>query len=169
MSVSMYTLTVPIFQRGLKTLSTYLDKAEAYAKEKGIDSSILVNARLAPDMLPLSGQFQRATDSAKFGVTRLTSTDAPKFEDNETTIAELRERLEKAEAYLATVTPEMLEGTEKSEVTRSLGGKTITLSGQEYLTAFVLPNFYFHIAMAHAILRNQGAPVGKMDYLGSFG
>ena len=172
MSVSMYRLTVPVFQRGLKTLAAYLDKAEAYAKEKGIDSSILVNARLAPDMLSLAGQFQRATDTAKFGITRLTSTDAPKFEDNETTVAELRERIAKAEAYLATVTPDMLDGAEKAEVTRQIGGKagkTVTLSGDEYLATFVLPNFYFHIGMAHAILRNQGAPVGKMDYLGNFG
>jgi uncharacterized protein len=169
MSVSMYRLTVPIFQRGLKTLAAYLDKAEAYAKEKGIDSSILVNARLAPDMLSLAGQFQRATDTAKFAITRLTSTDAPKFEDNETTVAELRERLAKAEAYLATVTPELLEGSDKAEVTRQVGGKTVTLSGEDYLATFVLPNFYFHIGMAHAILRNQGAPVGKMDYLGNLG
>ncbi len=101
MSISMYRLTVPMFQRGLASLKTYLDKAEAYAKEKNIDPVILVTARLAPDMLPLSGQYQRASDTAKFALARLTATDAPKFEDNETTFEDLRERLAKTEAYLA--------------------------------------------------------------------
>ncbi|PDT17315.1 hypothetical protein CO670_08790 [Rhizobium sp. J15] len=165
MSISIYRLTVPMFQRGLASLKTYLDKAEAYAREKNIDPAILVSARLAPDMLPLSGQYQRASDSAKFAVARLSATEAPKFEDNEKTIDELRERLAKTEAYLAGFSEEALEGTESREIT--LPGKSgIVLPGSEYVTIFALPNFYFHVATAHAILRNQGAPIGKRDYLG---
>jgi hypothetical protein len=166
--MSMYRLTVPVFQRGLATLRNYLDKAETYAKDKGIDPNELVGSRLAPDMLPLSGQYQRATDSAKLAIARLTRTEAPKFEDNEVTINELRERLAKTEAYLATIAPEALDGTEATEVTIAPGGNKITFRGEEYVTTFALPNFYFHVATAHAILRNQGVPVGKMDYLGRF-
>ncbi|TLX05691.1 DUF1993 domain-containing protein [Rhizobium sp. MHM7A] len=165
MSISIYRLTVPMFQRGLASLKTYLDKAEAYAKEKNIDPAILVSARLAPDMLPLAGQYQRASDSAKFTLARLTATDAPKFDDNETTIEQLRERLAKTEAYLASFSSEALEGVESRQIT--LPGKSgAVLPGDEYVASFALPNFYFHVATAHAILRNQGAPIGKRDYLG---
>jgi hypothetical protein len=168
MSISMYRLAVPVFQRGLTTLSAYLDKAEKFANEKGIDAVELVATRLAPDMLPVSGQYQRATDSAKLAIARLTGTDAPKFDDNETTIAELRARVAKTEAYLATVAPDALEGSEAREVVISPGGNRVVFRGDDYLTNFALPNFYFHVSMVHAILRNQGAPLGKLDYLGRF-
>jgi hypothetical protein len=165
----MYRMTVPVLQRGLSALKLYLDKAEAYATEKKIDSSILVSARLAPDMLPLSGQYQRATDTAKFAVARLTGIEAPRFEDNETTIADLRERLAKAETFLASVAQDVFNGSDEREVTIPAGGgATVTMRGDEYLPLFVLPNFYFHVSMAHAILRAQGAPVGKRDYLGHY-
>jgi len=169
MPISMYRLTVPVFQHGLESLKTYLDKAENFAKERGIDGADLVAARLTSDMLPFSGQYQRATDSAKLAIARLTGSDAPKFEDNEATIAELRERVAKTEAYLATVAPAALEGTETREVTLSPGGNKLTFRGDEYVLTFALPNFFFHLATAHAILRNQGVPVGKMDYLGRLG
>jgi hypothetical protein len=111
---------------------------------------------------------RRATDSAKLAIARLTGTDAPKFDDNETTIAELRARVAKTEAYLATVAPDALEGSEAREVVISPGGNKVVFRGDDYLTNFALPNFYFHVSMVHAILRNQGAPVGKLDYLGRF-
>jgi hypothetical protein len=168
MPISMYRLTVPLFQRGLAALGGYLDKAEMIAGEKGLNPSDLVAARLSPDMLPFSGQYQRATDSAKLAISRLTGVDAPKFEDNETTIAELRERLANTAAYLATIAPDALDGTESREVVIAPGGNKVIFRGDEYLATFALPNFYFHISMAHAILRNQGVPVGKMDYLGRF-
>jgi hypothetical protein len=164
----MYRLTVPLFRRGLATLSGYLDKAETFAGEKGMNPSELVAVRLVPDMLPFSGQYQRATDSAKLAISRLTGVEAPKFEDNETTIAELRARLAKTEAYLATIALDALDGTETREVVIAPGGNKVIFRGEEYLVTFALPNFYFHISMAHAILRNQGVPVGKMDYLGRF-
>ncbi|MBB3661059.1 hypothetical protein FHX15_006334 [Rhizobium sp. BK650] len=167
MSISMYRLTVPMFQRGIASLKTYLDKAEAYAEEKKIDPAILVNARLAPDMLPLSGQYQRASDTAKFALSRLTATDAPKFEDNEASIADLRERMAKTEAYLANFSPEALEGSDAKDITIP-GRNASVVPGIEYVALFALPNFYFHVTTAHAILRNQGAPVGKRDFLGNF-
>jgi hypothetical protein len=168
MPLSMYRMTVPVFQRGLSTLKTYLDKAEAYATEKGLDPAALITGRLAPDMLPLSGQFQRVTDTAKLTVARLAAIEAPKFEDTETSFAELRERIAKTEAFLATVSDNALDGSEVREVTIAPGGVKTTMRGDEYLVTFALPNFYFHIATTHAILRNQGLTVGKMDYLGSF-
>ena len=165
---SMYRFSVPIFQRGLANLSTYLDKIEAYAAENGTDPNDLVGARLIDDMLPLSGQFQRATDSAKLAIARLTGIDAPRFEDNETTVAELRERLKKTEDFLATVTPETMEGSENREVIVTPGGNKIVFSGESYLATFALPNFFFHVTTVHDILRSRGLPVGKMTYLGSF-
>ncbi|WP_028747263.1 DUF1993 family protein [Rhizobium mesoamericanum] len=166
MPISMYRSTVPVFRRGLETLKTYLDKAEAFAIEKSIDSTDLVAARLSSDMLPFSGQYQRATDTAKLAIARLTASEAPKFEDNETTITELRARVAKTEAYLATIAPAVLEGTETQEITLSPGGNKIAFRGDEYVMTFALPNFFFHLATAHAILRNRGVPIGKMDYLG---
>ena len=168
MPLSMYRLTVPVFQRGLSTLKAYLDKAEAFATEKGIDAASLVGARLAPDMLPLSGQVQRVTDTAKLTVARLTGLEAPRFEDTETTIAELRERIAKTEAFLATVATEAFEDSETREVTIAPGGIKRTMAGDAYLLTFALPNFYFHIATAHGILRHEGVGIGKIDYLGSF-
>ena len=168
MSLSIYRMSVPVFQRGLSILKAYLDKAEAFAAEKGIDASQLIEARLAPDMLPLSSQIQRVSDTAKLTVARLTGLEAPKFEDNEKTFAELRERIAKTEAFLATVSPEAFEGSDARDVTIAPGGNKITMRCDNYLVTFARPNFYFHIATTHAILRHNGVPVGKMDYLGSF-
>jgi uncharacterized protein len=169
MPLSMYRMTVPVFQRGLSAMKTYLDKAEAFAEERKIEPSIIVAGRLNPDMLSLAGQYQRATDTTKFAITRLTGIEAPRFEDNETTIAELRERVAKAEAFLATVSQEAFNGSEERDVTIGAGGgATVTMSGAEYVPLFALPNFFFHVTAAHAILREQGVPVGKRDYLGSY-
>jgi hypothetical protein len=169
MTVSMFRLSVPVFQRGLQVMSTYLDKTEAFAQETRTEVDSLVGARLAPDMLPLSGQYQRVSDTAKLTIGRVTGVEMPRFEDTEQTIAELRERLAKTEAFLATVAPEKFETAEARTVTISLGGTSVSMRGDEYLLTFALPNFYFHIATAHAILRHAGVAVGKRDYLGSFG
>lgn len=166
MPISMYRLTVPVFQRGLSNLKAYLDKAETFAAEKGIDATTLAGARLAPDMLTLSGQIQRASDTAKLTVARLTGIEAPKFEDTETTIAELRERIARTEAFLATVAAEAFDGSETREVTIAPGGNKRTMAGDTYLLTFALPNFYFHITTAHGILRHEGVGIGKLDYLG---
>lgn len=164
MSLSMYDLSVPALQRGLGVLSRYLDKASAYATERGFEPSILVNARLAPDMLPLAGQVQRASDTSKGGIARLTGLTAPSFPDTEITIDELKERIAKTVAFLQTITPQQLEGSaERLIESRAIG----TMPGATHLLGFVLPNFYFHVATAHGILRHNGVPVGKKDYLGA--
>ncbi|MBM7049038.1 MULTISPECIES: DUF1993 family protein [Rhizobium] len=165
---SMYSFSVPVFQRGLQNLSAYLDKIEAYAAEKGIEPNELITARLFDDMLPLSGQYQRASDTAKLTISRLAGIDAPRFEDNETTVADLRERLKKTQDFLATVTPEAMEGSDEREVTISPGGNKTVFKGEDYLAKFALPNFFFHVTTAHGILRSRGLPVGKMTYLGPF-
>ncbi len=166
---SMYSFSVPVFQRGLQNLSAYLDKIEAYASEKGIDASEIIAARLIEDMLPLSGQYQRASDTAKLTISRLAGIDAPRFEDNEMTVADLRERLKKTQDFLATITPATMEGSETREITISPGGNKITFKGEDYLAKFALPNFFFHVTTAHDILRSRGLPVGKLNYLGALG
>ncbi|NLR99409.1 DUF1993 domain-containing protein [Rhizobium sp. P38BS-XIX] len=165
---SMYSFSVPVFQRGLQNLSTYLEKIEAQAAEKGISAEELVSARLIDDMLPLSGQYQRASDTAKLTISRLADIEAPRFEDNEVTVADLRERLKKTQDFLATITPEAMEGSDTREVTISPGGNKVVFKGEDYLAKFALPNFFFHVTTAHDILRSRGLSVGKMTYLGSF-
>ncbi len=166
---SMYSFSVPVFQRGLQNLAAYLDKIEAYAAEKAIAPGELISARLIDDMLPLSGQYQRASDTAKLTISRLAGIDAPRFEDSETTVAELRERLKKTQDFLATITPATMEGSEAREVTITPGGNKITFKGEDYLAKFALPNFFFHVTTAHDILRSRGLPVGKLNYLGALG
>jgi len=167
-SLSMYQISVPVFVRGLGVLAGYLEKAEAYAKANNIDPAEMVNAKLAPDMLSLAGQVQRASDTSKNAIGRLSAIEAPRFEDNEVTFAELQERVARTIAFLDSVRLEDLQGSETRSVTLSFGKFKTTLQGDAYLLTFTLPNFFFHIATAHDILRNKGVPIGKIDYLGHF-
>ncbi|WP_275784001.1 DUF1993 domain-containing protein [Pararhizobium gei] len=167
MTVSMYKLSVPVFIRGLRVLAGLLDKAEAHAAEKKMPLEDLVNARLAPDMLPLSGQIQRVSDTAKNAIARLTDVAAPSFPDVETSFAELRERIAKTIAFLETVKPSDLDGSETREVTLTFPKMKFTFAGDDYVLKFALPNFFFHVATTHDILRNQGVGIGKLDYLGA--
>lgn len=169
MCISMYRLSIPIFVRGFGVLSGYLDKAAAFADENGLDPATLVDARLAADMLPLAGQVQRASDTSKNAVVRLTGIEAPRFADTEATFAELQQRIGNTLEFFAGIAPEQLQGSETREVTLVFGTFQAKLSGDEYLLTFALPNFYFHIATTHAILRQQGVRIGKLDYLGPFG
>jgi len=165
----MHEISVPAFVRGFSVLSSLVDKAEAFAAEKRIAPAVLFNARLAPDMLPFSGQVQRASDTSKGVIARLTSIDVPKFPDEEADFAELRERIAKTVAFLTSVDPSALDGTQNNEVTLKFGKLGVTLNGADYILKFVLPNFYFHVTTAQNILRHNGVPVGKLDYLGSLG
>ncbi|MEW9614494.1 DUF1993 domain-containing protein [Shinella sp. S4-D37] len=166
MSITPYELSIPAFQRGFTVLTKLLDKAEAFAEEKKIKPEILVNARLAPDMLSLAGQIQRMSDTAKGAAARLTGTEAPSFPDDETTLADLRVRIANTVSYLATVPESAFEGAaERTVVVKTRGGETVS-AGKDYLLAFALPNFYFHLTTAYAILRHNGVPVGKLDFLG---
>jgi hypothetical protein len=166
MSLSVYDASIPVFLRALHVLSTLLDKAAAYATASNIDPASLVDARLAPDMLTLAGQVQRASDSAKGCAARLTGQEAPGMADSETTLADLQSRISKTIAYLEGFRPDQFDGAETRTVTLKAGLETLSYNGRTYLLAFAVPNFFFHIAMAYAILRHKGVGLGKLDYLG---
>jgi hypothetical protein len=145
-----------------------LEKAEQYAEEKKIDPSVLINARLAPDMYPLSRQVQIATDMAKGCAARLAGLEVPVYEDNETTFQELRARIAKTVAFIQSVDAERIDGSEERNITLKLRSREVSFAGQPYLLHFVLPNFYFHVTTAYAILRHNGLAIGKMDFIGSY-
>jgi hypothetical protein len=162
----MYSASIPVFQHMLRNLSHILDKGAANAESRKFDPSVLVNFRLAPDMLPFTKQIQIACDAAKLAVARIAGVDAPKFEDNETTFPELKARIQKTLDFLATVPAGKLEGTENKELTIPVGrDKTRAMTAEAYLTTWALPNFFFHVTTAYAILRHNGVDLGKPDYL----
>ena len=167
MSISMHSASVPVFVRMLGNLLDWLDKAEAHAAAKKFDAAVLLGMRLAPDMLPFAKQIQIACDAAKFGVSRLAGVEAPKFEDTEATLEELRERVRKTIAYVKSVPAAQIDGTEDKDVNVPRRDGTITLKGEPYLKHYVLPNFYFHVTTAYALLRHNGVQLGKGDYLGA--
>jgi hypothetical protein len=164
----MHQVSVPVFVRGLNVLADLLKKAEAYVEQHGSVPDAMISARLADDMLPLSAQVQRASDTSKLSVERLSGVPAPKFEDNETSFDQLQERIANTIAYLNSVGAAQFDGSEARAITLNFGSFAPEFKGDEYLLTFALPNFYFHIVTAHDILRNQGVPVGKRDYLGPF-
>jgi len=167
MSITMHSASVPIFVRMLANVNTWLDKAEAHATAKKFDTSVYLGARLAPDMLPFTKQIQIACDTVKFCVARLAGVDSPKFDDNETTLTELRERINATIAYVKSVPAEQIDGSEEKDVTLPRRDGPIIMKGEAYLKHFVLPNFFFHLTTAYALLRHNGVEVGKMDYLGA--
>lgn len=166
MAMSMYAASVPVFQHMLRNLSHVLEKGEANAQARKFEPSVLAAARLAPDMLPLTRQVLIACDAAKNGVARIAGVEAPRFEDNEASFAELKARIQKTLAFLETVPAAKLDGTEDKEITFPVGrDSTKTMKAQAYLTTWVLPNFFFHVTTAYAILRHNGVDLGKTDYL----
>ena len=166
MTISMHSASVPIFVRMLGNMLTWLDKAEAHATAKKFDTSVLLATRLAPDMLDFKEQIQIACDAAKFGVARLAGVEAPKFEDTEATLDELRARIRKTIDYVQGFKAAQIDGSEARDVTLKIAGKPLTLQGQPYLLQFVLPNFFFHTTAAYAILRHNGVELGKRDFVG---
>ncbi|MDE2517225.1 MAG: DUF1993 domain-containing protein [Rhodospirillales bacterium] len=168
MSLSIHDLTVPVLTRGLGVLSAYLDKAEADATARNFKPPAILDARLYPDMLSFTSQVQRVSDTAKASVARLTGVEAPAFPDTETSFVELKERIAKTLAFIASVPAAAFEGAAERSIEMRYGKASLTLSGRDYVTKFMLPNFYFHLVTAHAILRHNGVAVGKMDFLGSF-
>lgn len=163
-----YDSVVPAYLQMLDTMSAGLKKAEAHAAAKKIEPAVLLGLRLFPDMLPLSRQVQLACDFATKGSARLSGSEVPSVPDTETTFEELQARIAKTIAYVKTLTPAQFEGGETREITFPTGpGKTTTLTGQQFLSSFSLPSFYFHVATAHGILRMSGVDVGKRDYLGA--
>jgi uncharacterized protein len=166
MTISMYQASVPSLIRALNNLAEILAKGAAYAEAKKIDPSVLLSSRLYPDMLPLMRQIHIASDIARRGIARLAGQEAPKYEDDETTFADLIDRLHKTTAYLQTFTAEQIDGTEEKTITLPVGPNTMSFAGESYLLYFILPNVYFHVTTAYNILRHNGLEIGKADYLG---
>jgi uncharacterized protein len=166
--MSMYEISVPVFERALGNLAKILDKAEAHAGSAGIDPTDIAGARLAPDMYTLAGQVQSASDAAKSCAARLTASEIPSFPDNEKTFAELHARIAKTVTFVKSFSPAQFDGSAERNITLKLRGGSVTLDGRTYLLSFSLPNFFFHITTAYDILRHKGVAIGKMDYLGSF-
>ena len=170
MSFTMYSMAMDTFVPLLGTLSTLLDKGAEHMKAKGLKPDALAEARLAPDMFPLSKQVQIACDQAKSVAARLTGQEPPKFEDNEQTIAQLKARIERTLDYIESVPKSAYEGCEKRRVSFPLGEEMqLDMDGVEFLRDWTLPNFYFHVVTAYDILRHQGVPIGKQDYLAHAG
>ena len=158
----MYRASVPVFIRALTNLSAILKKGEAHP-----GSEAFVEARLAPDMLTFAGQIQRASDSAKAAVARLGGIDNPSFPDTEKSFAELRARIKKTIDFLQSVPPEQIDGSEQKKIEFKAGPYELKFTGADYLLGFALPNFYFHVTTAYAILSHKGVQIGKMDFLGA--
>lgn len=168
MALTMYQASVPVFIRGLRVLSTLIGKADAHAQAHQLAPTVLLDARLAPDMLSLTGQIQRASDTAKLSGQRLSGVPAPRFEDTETSFDELQQRIAKTVAFLETLQPASFADAEERAVQLNFGDFKPTFKGDSYLLTFAIPNFFFHVTTAHDILRHNGLPIGKLDFLGAF-
>jgi len=166
MTISMHSASVPIFARMLGNLLTWLDKAEAHATARKFDPSVYLSSRLAPDMLPFTNQIQIACDAVKFGVARLSGVEAPKFADDEASLADLRTRVRKTIDFIQSVPAAQIDGTEDKDVVVPRRDGSMTLKGEAYLKNFVLPNFFFHVTTTYALLRLNGVELGKADFLG---
>lgn len=166
MSLTMYQASVPVYTQFLGALSNVLKKGAAFAEAKKIDPAVLINARIAPDMYALARQVQIATDHVKGSLARLAGVEVPSYPDTETTFDELQARIAKTLAYAKSFKPEQIDGTEAKEIVLTFGTQKFPFTGQSYLIQFALPNFYFHMSMAYAILRHNGVDVGKRDFMG---
>jgi hypothetical protein len=167
MPLSMHQASIPAFVQMLNNLSAILDKAEAHAANRKIDPEILLNYRLAPDMLPFVRQIQIAADLAKGAAARLAGVEVPKHDDTEKTFADLKARLAKTAAFVQSLKPTEIDGSEDRHISLELGEHTMSFKGQPYLVHFVMPNFYFHCTTAYDILRHCGVELGKRDFIGT--
>ena len=167
MNISMYEASVPRFVNILGNLSNILDKAQAHVDAKKLDPVTLSSYRLFPDMLPMKTQVQIACDTAKGVVARLAGVEIPVYEDNEKTLSDLNARVTKTIAFIQTMTPGQIDGTEDKEIVTKRGDKETRYKGMQVLLGHALPNFYFHVTTAYNILRHNGIEIGKRDYLGN--
>ena len=167
MPLSMSQIAVPAFSRGLTAFSGVLAKTEQHPGFAKIETALL-QTRLYPDMFPFTRQVQIAADFGKGTIARLAGDEPPKFSDDEATFAALRDRLERTLAYIGTISPDRIDGSEQRVVTLKAGSGELTFEGQPYLMQFALPNFYFHLATAYDILRHNGIALGKRDFIGEF-
>jgi hypothetical protein len=166
MSISMYDVSIPVFTLSLNNLAAILDKAATHAEGKKVGPKVLADARLIVDMLPLSSQIQIACDTAKGAAARLAGVEVPKHDDTEATVAELKARIAKTLAFMKTIKREQLQGAETRDIVLQFPQNTMKFTGINYLTNFVLPNFFFHVTIAYALLRKAGIEIGKRDFLG---
>jgi uncharacterized protein len=167
MTISMYQVSVPVMVKMLGNLSAVLGKAAAYAEARKIDPRVLLEARLYPDMFPLTRQVQIAADAVKGAAARLGGVELPKFEDNEASFAELQARIAKTIEFAQSVPAGKIDGSEDRDIELPLRDRTMHFKGQAFLLNFALPNMYFHITTAYAILRHNGLDIGKVDFLGA--
>lgn len=166
MATELYDLTVPPFTRGLRALNGLLDKAVAHAEATGVDPESYLSLRIIDDMNPFVKQVQTACDSPKLCLARLSGVAAPVNDDSETTIADLKARIASTLDYLASIPREAVDGQEQKEVVLTFPGGEMKFLGQQYVTGFAIPNFYFHLTTAYDLLRGAGVPIGKRDYMG---
>ena len=167
MPYSMSQASIPVFEIGLNALAAVLDKAAAYAAAKKVDPAVLLGWRLAPDMFALARQVQVACDQAKNGAARLAGVEPPKFEDTETSLEQLKQRIAKTLAYIKGLDAKAIDASADREITFPLGPTKGQMKGGDFLNHFVLPNFYFHLTAAYAIVRHCGVELGKRDFLGA--
>ena len=166
MTITMHSASVPVFQRQLGAVLTWLDKAEAHAVARKFDTANYLQLRLAPDMLPFVSQTRIASDAAKSAVARLAGVEVPKFEDNEASFADLRARVQMTLDYVASVPAASIDGSELREITIPLRNRdALQFTGEAFLKHWALPNFFFHTTMAYALLRHAGVDLGKGDFL----
>lgn len=166
MIISMHSASVPLFNRQLGALLTWLDKAEAHAAARKFEANNYLQLRLAPDMLPFLSQIRIASDAAKGCVARLAGVEPPKFEDNEASIADLRARVQKTIDYVNSVAASAIDGSEERDIVIPMRGRDpLQFKGLLFLQYWALPNFYFHITNAYALLRHAGVELGKADFL----
>lgn len=165
MSISMYEASIPHFVRMLGNLSSIIDKASVYADSRSIDEPVLINARLAPDMYPLSQQIQIVTDMARACAARLAGLEIPRYENNEATFADFKSRIAKTIAFLQSIDVEQINNSYGQSITIKLPDKEVVYISQAYLLDVIIPHFYFHATAAYAILRHHGVGLGKKDYI----
>lgn len=166
MPISLYAASVPVFSHYLERLSALLDKAEAHVRTTGMDAEVLLQARLHADMAPFIRQVRIAAGFALRACAPLAGVEIPKFEDSERSFGDLKGRIARTQAFLDTLTPERIDGQEARDITTVAGLATLRFSGQDYLLRYALPNFYFHLTSAYAILRHHGVAIGKRDFDG---
>jgi len=164
-ALSLFDVSIPVYLNSLRNLSAILDKAQAHAKGQGGDPASYLDSRLIEDMHPLARQIQMVSDAAKGGAARLAGVVPTSMPDTETTWADLKGRLQKTIDFVASIKPEQVDGREDSTIELKFPGRTMTFTGKDFLTNFSLPNFYFHVVTAYGLLRKEGVPLGKMDFL----
>jgi hypothetical protein len=166
MAISMYRASIPVFVQYLTSLSANLTKAGDYCAAKKVEPSVLAATRLTPDMFALARQVQIATDHAKGAAARLSGTEVPSFADTETTLDELQARIAKTLDFIQSIKPEAFDDSDDKDISLKAGPNVLNFKGEDYLTTFALPNFFFHLTMAYAILREAGVEIGKKDFIG---